>query len=55
MHPLSTRVLTGRFENGKVMLFYQMGMADGITIYGRRGSESEYVPLADDDPAETET
>jgi hypothetical protein len=32
------------------MLFYKLGMADGITIYGRRGAESEFTPLGEDDP-----
>ncbi|MGI8603194.1 MAG: hypothetical protein ACR2OZ_09355 [Verrucomicrobiales bacterium] len=51
MHPLSKRVLTVSLENNKVILTYQLGMADGITIYGRRGQEAEFYPLAEDDPA----
>jgi hypothetical protein len=50
MHPLSTRVLTGRVEDGKVVLTYRLGMADGIAIYCRRDCEPEFTLLTEDDP-----
>jgi hypothetical protein len=50
MHPLSTRVLTGRVEDGKVKLFYQLGMADSIAIYCRRHTEPDFTLLAEDEP-----
>lgn len=44
-------VLSGRLVDGKVVLSFQMGMADGITIFGRRGNEPDFAPLWEDDPS----
>ena len=51
MHPLSTRVLSARMEGGNVWLSCRRGMADGVTIYSRRGTEPDFSPLADETEA----
>ena len=50
MHPLSTRILSAALDNGRVVLSYRLGMADGITLYSRRAGEPDFSPLAEDDP-----
>ena len=49
MNTLGHSVLRGAVEDGKVVLHYQLGMAEGITIYSRRGSEADFSPLAEDE------
>jgi len=50
MTSLGKSVLDGKIEDGKVVLNYRLGMAEGITIFSRRGSEPDFSPLAEDEP-----
>jgi hypothetical protein len=50
MNTPGNSVLDAVIEDGKVVLSYRLGMAEGITIYSRRGSESDFSPLAEDEP-----
>ena len=50
MHPLSTRILSAALDNGRVVVSYTLGMADGITLYSRRAGEPDFSPLSEDDP-----
>lgn len=45
----STRILTGRLENGRVLLTCRRGAADDLTYYMRREHEPEFIPLDADD------
>ena len=51
MHAFSSRILSAAVQNGRVVVSYQLGMAEGITLYGRRGTEEEFSELAEDQPA----
>ncbi len=50
MHPLTLSVLSAAVENGRVVIRYQLGLAEGITLYSRRAAETEFTPLAEDEP-----
>jgi|GEM_PF-2207894 len=50
MHPFSSRILSAVIDNGRVVVSYQLGLADGITIYSRRDGEADFSPLAEDEP-----
>ena len=49
MNSLGNGVLNGAVEDGKVVLTYRLGLAEGITIYSRRGSEPDFSPLTEDE------
>jgi hypothetical protein len=52
MSPLTTaHILSGILTDGTVLLSYRLGLADGITVLSRRGTESDFAPLAEDEPA----
>ena len=51
MNPFSTQTLTAILHEGKVWLSYRLGLADGITLLSRRGSEVEFSAIAEDEPA----
>jgi hypothetical protein len=44
-------ILDGFLQDGKVVLQFRLGMAEGITIYSRRGPETEFSQLTEDEPA----
>lgn len=50
MHPFSSRILSAVIDNGRVVVSYQLGLADGITVYSRRDGEADFSPLAEDEP-----
>ena len=50
MHPFSSRILSAVVEDGRVVVSYQLGLADGITLYSRRDGEADFFPLAEDEP-----
>jgi hypothetical protein len=50
MNPLSSRILTAVVADGRVVVSYQLGLADGITLYSRRDGEADFSPLAEDEP-----
>ncbi len=51
MHALSSRILSAAVQNGRVVVSYHLGLAEGITLYGRRGGEPDFSELAEDQPA----
>jgi hypothetical protein len=52
MSPLTTaHILSGILTDGTVLLNYRLGLADGITVLSRRGTEPDFAPLAEDEPA----
>lgn len=51
MHHLSMSILSAVVDGGRVVVNYKLGMADGITLYSRRDGETEFSPLAEDEPA----
>lgn len=51
MNPYSNHILSAALENGRVVLRYQMGLAEGITLYCRRGQEPDFTEFADDEPS----
>ena len=51
MHHLSMSILSAVVDDGRVVVSYKLGMADGITLYSRREGETEFSPLAEDEPA----
>lgn len=51
MHPRSARILTATVLDDRVHLSFQIGLADGITLFSRRGSEPDFSPIAEDDPS----
>lgn len=51
MHALSTRILSATLLDDSVLLSFQIGLADGITVFSRRGSEPDFSPIAEDDPS----
>ena len=50
MDPLTLSVLSAAVENGRVVIRYQLGLAEGITLYSRRAGETEFTELAEDEP-----
>ncbi len=50
MNPLSSHILKAILHDDKVLLSYQLGAADGITLLSRRGPEVEFSALAEDEP-----
>ena len=50
MHPFSKSILTAVVEGERVVVSYKLGLADGITLYSRRDGETDYSPLAEDEP-----
>ena len=50
MHHLSMSILTAVVDDGRVVVSYKLGMADGITLYSRRDGEPDFSPLAEDEP-----
>ena len=50
MHPFSMSILSAVVENGRVVVSYKLGLADGITLYGRRAAEPDFSPLVEDEP-----
>ena len=51
MHPHRTGILSATIRDGTVLLSFQVGAADGITLLSRRGSETEFSPIAEDEPS----
>ena len=51
MHPHRTSILTATVLEGSVLLSFQIGAADGITLLSRRESERDFSPIAEDDPS----
>jgi hypothetical protein len=51
MHPNSRRVLTAVRLGTPILLSYQLGLAEGITLLSRRDSEAEFSTLAEDEPS----
>ena len=51
MNPPRDPLLAACLRDGQVVLSYQLGMADGITLFCRRGGEREFLVLTDDEPA----
>ena len=50
MHPFSMSILSAVVDNGRVVVSYKLGLADGITLYSRRDGEADFSPLAEDEP-----
>ena len=50
MHPHHTSILTATVCDGSVLLSFQIGAADGITLLSRRASEPDFF-AAEDDPS----
>jgi hypothetical protein len=50
MNPFGLSILSAVVDDGRVVVHYKLGLADGITLYGRREGEAEYMPLAEDEP-----
>lgn len=50
MHPFSMSILSAVVDNGRVVVSYKLGLADGITLYGRRAAEPDFSPLVEDEP-----
>ena len=51
MHPHHTSTLTATVRDGSVLLSFQIGAADGITLLSRRESEPDFSAIAEDDPS----
>lgn len=51
MNSVRDPILEAILRDGNVWLSYQLGIADGITLFSRRGLEAEFTALADDEPA----
>ena len=51
MHPMSVHVLTANLYEGTVRLSFRFGLADGITVFSRRGWETDFPVIAEDEPA----
>lgn len=49
MHPSSSRVLTATLLRDRVLLSYRLGVAVGIKLLSRRGSETEFSTVAEDE------
>ena len=51
MHPSSNRVLTATLFGEKVLLSYRIGIAVSIKLLSRRGGETAFSPVAEDEPS----
>jgi hypothetical protein len=50
MNPFDPRSLSAFLHEGTVVLNFHLGIADGITLLSRRGSETDFTALAEDEP-----
>lgn len=48
MNQLTNKVLSGAIVDGKVVLSFRAGMAEGVSIFSRRPGESDFSPLEDE-------
>lgn len=55
MHHLSMSILTAVVDDGRVVVSYKLGMADGITLYSRRDGEPDFSPWPRTSPGRLST
>ena len=51
VHPNARRLLQASFLGERVVLRFKLGLADGIRIQSRRGEETEFSSIAEDEPS----